>query len=141
MMKALVEKLTEFVAVNSFRGKGPLCVGLVVTQHARKMGLPLDPETLITEGGSEMVVQEPDNKIRVGFCGRGRPVHWYTFHISSQIPERTVLEVISEALWVSFPQEICGDEACPIRGSNVNDPENTWSQEPLDNREISRSGE
>lgn len=55
MMKALVEKLMEFVAANSFRGKGPLCVGLVVTQHARKMGLPLDPETLITEGGGQVL--------------------------------------------------------------------------------------
>jgi len=55
MAEAVLKKLMEFVAANSFRGKGPLCVGLVVTQHGRKMGLPLDPETLITEGGGQVL--------------------------------------------------------------------------------------
>lgn len=39
----------------AFRGKGPLSVALVVTQHARKMGLPLDPERLVTEGGGQVL--------------------------------------------------------------------------------------
>ena len=42
--------LTAFTADRAFRGKGPLSVALVITQHARKYGLPLDPEKLVTEG-------------------------------------------------------------------------------------------
>jgi len=49
------KKLAEFVTEKGFRGKGPLCVALVVTQHARSMGLPLDPEILITEGGGQVL--------------------------------------------------------------------------------------
>jgi hypothetical protein len=48
-------ELAEFVATHSFRGKGPLSVALVVTQHARKLGLPLDPEKLLTEGGGQVL--------------------------------------------------------------------------------------
>jgi Domain of unknown function (DUF4928) len=49
------KKLAEFVAEKGFHGKGPLCVALVVTQHARSMGLPLDPEKLITKGGGQVL--------------------------------------------------------------------------------------
>ena len=52
---ALQKELAAFVAENSFRGKGPLSVALVVTQHARSMGLPLEPEKLITEGGGQVL--------------------------------------------------------------------------------------
>jgi hypothetical protein len=48
-------ELTAFVANYSFRGKGPLSVALVVTQHARKLGHPLDPEKLLTEGGGQVL--------------------------------------------------------------------------------------
>ncbi len=47
--------LTEFFSNKSFRGKGPLSVALVVTQHARSMSLPLDPMALITEGGGQVL--------------------------------------------------------------------------------------
>ncbi len=47
--------LEAFTAAKVFRGKGPLSVALVVTQHAKKMGLPLDPETLLTEGGGQVL--------------------------------------------------------------------------------------
>ena len=33
-------ELAAFADAKAFRGKGPLSVALVVTQHARKMGLP-----------------------------------------------------------------------------------------------------
>jgi hypothetical protein len=49
------QELAEFAAKHVFRGKGPLSVALVVTQHARKMGLPLDPEKLVTEGGGQVL--------------------------------------------------------------------------------------
>ena len=39
----LVAKLSAFTEDKRFRGKGPLSVALVVTDHARKSGLPLIP--------------------------------------------------------------------------------------------------
>jgi len=48
-------KLAAFAAEKRFRGKGPLCVALVITQHAKAMGLPLDPDTLVTEGGGQVL--------------------------------------------------------------------------------------
>jgi len=47
--------LAEFVKEKRFRGKGPLSVALVVTQHARNMGLPLDSEKLITDSGGQVL--------------------------------------------------------------------------------------
>lgn len=56
MNSGLEQRLAAFVADKGFRGKGPLCVALVVTQHARGLlGLPLDPEMLITEGGGQVL--------------------------------------------------------------------------------------
>ncbi len=55
MAENLVKKLAQFVTDKRFRGKGPLSVALVITQHARTMGLPLDPEKLITEGGGQVL--------------------------------------------------------------------------------------
>jgi Domain of unknown function (DUF4928) len=49
------KRLATFTARKSFRGKGPLSVALVVTQHARSMGLPLDARKLITEGGGQVL--------------------------------------------------------------------------------------
>jgi hypothetical protein len=51
----LQKKLADFMGKNSFRGKGPLSVALVVTQHARTMGLPLDERKLVTEGGGQVL--------------------------------------------------------------------------------------
>lgn len=51
----LRESLTRFAVEKRFKGKGQLCVALVVTQHARNMGLPLDPEKLVTEGGGQVL--------------------------------------------------------------------------------------
>lgn len=49
-------RLDAFLAANKhFRGKGPLCVALVVTDHARTMGLPLNPEALITTGEGQVL--------------------------------------------------------------------------------------
>jgi len=48
-------KLEQFTTARAFRGKGPLSVALVVTEHARKMGLPLDPEHLVTDGGGQVL--------------------------------------------------------------------------------------
>lgn len=54
-MSDLDKALAEFVTANQFRGKGPLCVALVVTEHAIKSGLPLDPEKLLTDGGGQVL--------------------------------------------------------------------------------------
>lgn len=53
--KDLRNALTKFREENAFRGKGPLGVALVVTQHARNIGLPLDPDKLVTEGGGQVL--------------------------------------------------------------------------------------
>lgn len=47
-------KTAQFAQEKKFKGKGALCVALVVTQHARK-GLPIDPDTLITDGGGQVL--------------------------------------------------------------------------------------
>lgn len=52
----LRDELDAFAAQNRFRGrKGPLCVALVMTDHARKKGLPLNAEELLTEGGGQVL--------------------------------------------------------------------------------------
>jgi hypothetical protein len=48
-------ELAAFTTRYSFRGKGPLSVALVVTEHARKAGLPLHAEKLVTEGGGQVL--------------------------------------------------------------------------------------
>ena len=51
----LDDSLRSFTLGKNFKGKGALCVALVVTQHARSMGLPLNPGTLVTGGGGQML--------------------------------------------------------------------------------------
>ena len=55
MAHAHQEELAAFTAEKSFRGKGPISVALVVTQHAKTMGLPLNSDILITEGGGQVL--------------------------------------------------------------------------------------
>ena len=51
----LRETLIAFTVEKKFRGKGPLSVALIVTDHARKRGLPLNADELITEGGGQVL--------------------------------------------------------------------------------------
>ncbi len=51
----LLQALREFTREKKFSGKGPLCVALVVTQHAREKGLPLNATDLVTEGGGQVL--------------------------------------------------------------------------------------
>src|SRR5215472_5142703 len=55
MTGELTATLEAFAKDHKFNRKGPLSVALVVTQHARTMGLPLDPEKLLTEGGGQVL--------------------------------------------------------------------------------------
>jgi Domain of unknown function (DUF4928) len=55
MAAAHRSELEKFASENAFRGQGPLSVALVVTQHAKEMGLPLDPLKLVTEGGGQVL--------------------------------------------------------------------------------------
>jgi hypothetical protein len=48
-------ELERFATENVFRGQGPLSVALVVTQHAKELGLPLDPAKLVTGGGGQVL--------------------------------------------------------------------------------------
>jgi hypothetical protein len=47
--------LADFAKENSFSNKGPLCVALVVTRHAAKKGLPLDPDSLLTHSEGQVI--------------------------------------------------------------------------------------
>lgn len=53
-MADLTTALQDFNNTRKFSSKGPLCVALVVTQHARK-GLPLNPDALLTEAGGQVL--------------------------------------------------------------------------------------
>lgn len=55
MDAALETELTAFAAEKGFGGKGPLAVALIVTDHARRRGLPLNAEELLTEGGGQVL--------------------------------------------------------------------------------------
>jgi hypothetical protein len=54
-MTALEDALASFVTSSGFRGKGPICVALVITEHAKNEGMPLYPEELLTEGGGQVL--------------------------------------------------------------------------------------
>lgn len=49
------KQLKAFAKKNRMSGKGPLCVALVVTRHGKKLGMPLDPEALLTDGGGQVM--------------------------------------------------------------------------------------
>jgi len=55
MSDSLREALKRFTAEKKFKGKGALCVALVVTQHGKTMGFPLNPDELVTEGGGQVL--------------------------------------------------------------------------------------
>jgi Domain of unknown function (DUF4928) len=55
MPEDLQEILAAFTKDKKFNRQGPLCVALVMTQQARKSGLPLDPGQLLTEGGGQVL--------------------------------------------------------------------------------------
>ena len=48
------EMLLSFAKENNMKGKGALCVALVVTRQAIKVGLPLDPNTLLTDNHGQV---------------------------------------------------------------------------------------
>lgn len=50
----LSQRLDNFAKQNKIHEKGPLCVALVVTRHAKKDGLPLDSSRLLTEGAGQV---------------------------------------------------------------------------------------
>ena len=48
------EKLLSFAKENNMKGKGALCVALVITRQAINAGLPLDANTLLTENHGQV---------------------------------------------------------------------------------------
>ena len=50
----LKSQLTAFANEQAFRGRGALCVALVVTRRARQNGLPLQKAHLLTVGGGQV---------------------------------------------------------------------------------------
>jgi hypothetical protein len=55
MAGAHQQELDTFTKEKGFRGKGALSIALIVTQHAKKMGLPLDPQKLLTKKGAQVL--------------------------------------------------------------------------------------
>jgi hypothetical protein len=53
-MRDLKKLLEKFASENGMIGKGQLCVALVVTRQAKTDGLPLDPDTLVTENKGQV---------------------------------------------------------------------------------------
>jgi len=51
----LNQALADFTKENKFARKGPLCVAIVMTQHAKASGLPLDPANLLTDQGGQVL--------------------------------------------------------------------------------------
>jgi len=54
-MPSLNSKLEAFAIENKMTGKGAICVALVVTRHAKEMGLPLDPSKLLTDKSGQVL--------------------------------------------------------------------------------------
>lgn len=54
-MQSLNSKLEAFASENKMTGKGALCVALVITRHAKEMGLPLDPANLLTDKSGQVL--------------------------------------------------------------------------------------
>ena len=54
-MPRCIEKLEAFVVESKMTGRGALCVALVVTRHAKHLGLPLDDSKLLTDGGGQVL--------------------------------------------------------------------------------------
>jgi hypothetical protein len=50
----LAQSLEDFAKANKFQGKGPLSVALVVTEQARTMPFPLNPDAFIAESGTQV---------------------------------------------------------------------------------------
>jgi hypothetical protein len=55
MSTELETELSDFFILHKFDSKGKLSVALVVTVHAREMGLPLDPTLLLTDKGGQVL--------------------------------------------------------------------------------------
>ena len=49
------DRLMTFATEKKMLNKGALCVGLVVTRHAKDNGLPLNPDKLLTDGGGQVL--------------------------------------------------------------------------------------
>lgn len=54
-MQSLQDKLSQFTQTKQFTTKGPLCVALVITRHAKENSLPLNSEDLYTGSGGQVL--------------------------------------------------------------------------------------
>ncbi len=54
-MPSLNKQLEAFVLDNHMTGKGQICLALVVTHHAKRLGLPLDPAKLLTDKNGQVL--------------------------------------------------------------------------------------
>lgn len=118
--EALRTALTKFTAEKKFRGQGPLCVALVVTQHARN-ALPLDAAKLVTDGqgqvlglgkgavqailakhGISRVLAAEGGRTSRGSLGKMRE---YVTFLNALVDERQLDLDAVEAYWIEKVQE------------------------------------
>jgi hypothetical protein len=130
MHDRLTAALKRFTAEKKFRGKGALCVALVVTQHAKKMGLPLNLDTLVTEGGGQVLglgrgavqaVLEKHGITRVLAAEGGRTsrgsmgnMREYAAFLNSRAPDANELETI-EGFWIERVHEFFAAQPFKIK--------------------------
>ena len=50
----LIQRLEDFATKFRMAGKGPLCVALVVTRHAKRNGLPIEADSLLADSGRQV---------------------------------------------------------------------------------------
>lgn len=127
----LIKALSEYVDQHNFTGKGQLCVALVVTEHARKLGLPLDASKLVTEAGGQVqglgrgAVQKVLRKHGIdrtlaaegGRTSRGSIGHMQEYVEFLNVLNRRIqadLDAI-ESFWISQVKEFFSSEPFKIR--------------------------
>lgn len=50
----MIEQLEKFLKQHKFRGKGPLCVAIVITNQVRTKAFPVDPQSFLAESGTQV---------------------------------------------------------------------------------------
>jgi len=114
--------LHAFNKDHKFSRKGSLCVALVVTQHARK-GLPLDADTLLTEGrGAVQAVLNRHGITRVLAAEGGRTsrgsignMREYVAFLNGLVAQGAVDLDAVEAFWIARVHEFFSAKPFKIR--------------------------
>lgn len=124
--QAMAQALQTFRQTKRFHGKGALCVALIVTQHARNKGLPLNKNALLTESGGQVlglgkdavqtvlkrhgitrVLAKEGGRTSRGSIGNMREYADFLNAWAQAHPAQSVAEIASEAenFWIACTRE------------------------------------